>query len=324
MEETIMRVCELTKVFPISQGRGLRLGSRQSVRAADAVNLAIEDGETMGLVGESGCGKSTLGRLILRLLDPTSGQIIFRGKDITHLKGNALRNVRKDMQIILQNPYAALNPRRTIAQSISLPLRSYGVTDRDTFTCRVLEMLSLVGLDSGLADRFPHQLSGGQRQRVSIARALVLNPKFVVLDEPISALDVSVQAQVLRLLHDLKTRLKLSYLFISHDINVVGVISNKIAVMYLGKICEFGEAQDLLERPCHPYTAALASAVSVVEMDGQTREILVQGDPTDPCNLPSGCRFQPRCPKATDYCRRQEPQLTCVDNNRWVACLLYK
>jgi ABC-type oligopeptide transport system ATPase subunit len=258
-QAAFVEALELTKVYP-ARGRGGWSARKEKVRAVDDVSLAIPEGATVGLVGETGSGKTTLGRMLVRLLEPTSGRILFGGRDVAHLTGASLREFRKHSQIVFQNPYSSLNPRKTVAQSVSLPFRALGGVNGSEIERRVEDLLATVGLDRALASRYPHQLSGGQRQRVVIARALALSPKFLVLDEPVSALDVSVQAQILNLLVSLQKQLGLSYLFISHDINVVGMMSDRLAVMYSGKIVETGERTTIFTRPSHPYTKALLSA----------------------------------------------------------------
>ncbi len=317
----LVEVLELTKVFP-ARGRNIWGGRRRLLRAVDGLNLAIGEGETLGLVGESGCGKSTTARLLTRLLEPTSGDILFEGQAITHLRGERLRQLREHVQIVFQDPYSSLNPRKSVAQCISLPLRAHGHAGGGALRARVEELLELVGLDGSFGGRYPHQLSGGQRQRVGIARALALHPKFLVLDEPVSALDVSVQAQILILLKRLQQELGLSYLFISHDINVVGMISDTIAVMYLGKIVETGKTELVFEDPLHPYTRALLSARLLEQ--GEEKEVLVRGDAPDPSNPPPACTFHPRCPAVFEPCSALVPRLLPRGEARSVACFLYE
>jgi oligopeptide/dipeptide ABC transporter ATP-binding protein len=280
------------------------------------VSLAVAAGETLGVVGESGCGKSTLARLILRLIEPTAGSVRFMGSDLTRLSAAAMRPHRRNMQIVFQDPYASLDPRMTIAAIISEPLDIHRVGDRRARRDRVVELLDLVGLSPGAADRYPHEFSGGQRQRIGIARALALDPKLLVLDEPVSALDVSIQAQILNLLLELRSRLRLSYIFISHDLSVIEHVSDRVAVMYLGRIVESGPADALFRHPLHPYTRALIAAIP-----GTARErIVLRGDPPSPERLPSGCHFHPRCPLAQELCVRTAPVLRVIEQNRKAEC----
>jgi oligopeptide/dipeptide ABC transporter ATP-binding protein len=291
-------------------------GGGTTLRAVDDVTLAVAAGETLGVVGESGCGKSTLARLILRLIEPTAGSVRFMGSDLTRLSAAAMRPHRRNMQIVFQDPYASLDPRMTIAAIISEPLDIHRVGDRRARRDRVVELLDLVGLSPGAADRYPHEFSGGQRQRIGIARALALDPKLLVLDEPVSALDVSIQAQILNLLLELRSRLRLSYIFISHDLSVIEHVSDRVAVMYLGRIVESGPADALFRHPLHPYTRALIAAIP-----GTARErIVLRGDPPSPERLPSGCHFHPRCPLAQELCVRTAPVLRVIEQNRKAEC----
>ncbi|MFC6672004.1 ABC transporter ATP-binding protein [Marinobacterium aestuariivivens] len=293
------------------------------VAAVNGASLEIRRGETVGLIGESGCGKSTLGRTLLRLHEPTSGRILFDGTDVTSLSPAEMKAMRQHMQIIFQDPYASLNPRKTVEELVGLPLKLQGVTKKAELRERVAEIVTNVGLKTSHLSRYPHQFSGGQRQRIGIARALILHPQFVVCDEPVSALDVSIQAQVIKLLGDLKRELGLTYLFISHDISVIGYISDSIAVMYLGEIVESGPTREVLKNPSHPYTQALLSAVPRVGHAKQGHErIRLQGDLPTPLNLPSGCKFHTRCPYAYERCRTEAPQHHQAGESHRAACHL--
>lgn len=293
------------------------------VQAVSGVDITIQQGKTLGLIGESGCGKSTLGRAILRLHEPTSGAIEFDGVNVINLDANAMKNMRQKMQIIFQDPYASLNPRKTVGQIIGQPLRIHGQVTNAEVEERVATMMERVGLKVNHINRYPHQFSGGQRQRIGIARALILNPKFVVCDEPVSALDVSIQAQIIELLADLKEELGLTYLFISHDISVIGYVSERIAVMYLGKIVEEGDTNTILNSPLHPYTQALLSSIPQVETTGATRDrIRLTGDLPSPVNPPTGCKFHTRCPLASEICKTKEPVYEMVEATHSVACHL--
>jgi oligopeptide transport system ATP-binding protein len=306
----LLRATDVHRHFGV-RGDGVVRREVASVRAVDGVSLEVRAGETLGLVGESGCGKSTLGRTLLRLTELTSGTIEFEGRDISGLSRAELRPVRREMQMVFQDPYASLNPRKRVSSIIGQPMRIHGTHPRSEIPQRVRELLGLVGLSPEHADRFPHEFSGGQRQRLGIARALALRPKLVIADEPVSALDVSVQAQVINLLEDLQDELGLTYLFVAHDLSVVRQVSDRIAVMYLGKIVEVGPAERVATLPVHPYTEALLSAVPVPDPDLSARRerIVLRGDVPSPANPPSGCRFHPRCPHATDICRSEEPPL---------------
>jgi peptide/nickel transport system ATP-binding protein len=290
----------------------------QFVRAVDDVSLEIESGETVALVGESGCGKSTLGKTLLRLVQPTKGTIAFKGEDISHQEGRALRATRRNIQMIFQDPFASLNPRHTIRDILSSPLKVHGVGDKLERTRLVEAMIDRVGLPREALERYPHEFSGGQRQRIGIARALILNPELVVCDEPVSALDLSIQAQILNLLAGMKQDFGLSYLFISHDLSVVRYFADRVLVMYLGRIVESADNSELWTRPLHPYTRALMDAVPDPSRRKQAAPIT--GDLPSPSNIPKGCRFHPRCPLATDLCRQEEPQFRAIKAGHQVAC----
>jgi oligopeptide/dipeptide ABC transporter ATP-binding protein len=332
--DTLLRVNDLVKHFPINKGIFFRkqIGA---VQAVSGVSFEIKKGETLGLVGESGCGKSTTARCVLRLIEPTSGKVLYRAHtqgdagqtseviDIASADKDSLRQLRRDMQIVFQDPYASLNPRMTVASIIAEPLVVHGIGSRQERIDRVKELLKVVGLNPEHTNRYPHEFSGGQRQRIGVARALALNPTFMVLDEPVSALDVSIQAQVLNLMEDLQEEFNLTYLFIAHDLSVVRHMCDRVAVMYLGRIAEMADRDALYGRPMHPYTHALMSAVPIPD-PGKERErkrIILQGDIPSPVNPPSGCRFHTRCPRAEfPLCSDDEPQLAEVEAGHWVAC----
>ena len=318
-DKKLIEVKNLTKEFKLASGMWKK--AKGVVHAVTDVTLDIYEGETLALVGESGCGKSTLGRLILNLIEPTAGTVIFDGHNIQELKPEELRQMRKEMQIIFQDPYASLNPRWTIRDIVAEPLVTHGVyKTKEETTARVEELLKKCGIRPEFINRFPHQFSGGQRQRVGIARALALNPRLIVCDEPVSALDVSIQAQVLNLLDDLQEEMKLTYLFISHDLSVVRYLSDRVCVMFLGKICEIGDTKDVYENPLHPYTKFLLEAVPKPDPDlrKEDKDMLV-GEIPSPVNPPSGCRFHTRCPYATDRCSQEEPVMREI-GGRMVAC----
>src|SRR5216110_1478700 len=317
--DPLVEVRSLKKYFPIRKGLLQREVGR--VHAVDDVTFAVREGETLGLVGESGCGKSTLGRTVVRLLEPTEGAVLFQGRDISKIGTRSLRPLRRQMQMIFQDPYASLNPRKRVGSIIGTPLKIHGV-DKSEQRQRVQELLETVGLSPEHYNRFPHEFSGGQRQRIGVARALALRPKLIVADEPVSALDVSIQSQMLNLLDDLQRELSLTYIFIAHDLGVVRHVSNRIAVMYLGKLVELSPAEELYTRPIMPYTEALLSAVPIPDPDlAEKRErIVLQGDVPSPINPPSGCRFHPRCRYMTDICREVEPPLVNYGNGHLAAC----
>ncbi|HKS78216.1 MAG TPA: dipeptide ABC transporter ATP-binding protein [Gaiellaceae bacterium] len=319
-EAPLLEVRHVKKYFPIRKGVLQREVAR--VHAVDDVSFAVREGETLGLVGESGCGKSTLGRTLVRLLEPTDGEIIFQGKPIQDLGTRSLRPLRREMQMVFQDPYASLNPRKRVGTIVSDPMRIHHLGSRDEQKRRVGEILETVGLSPEHYNRFPHEFSGGQRQRIGIARALALRPKLIIADEPVSALDVSIQSQMLNLLEDLQNEFQLTYIFIAHDLGVVRHVSDRIAVMYLGKIVELSPAEELYTRPIMPYTEALLSAVPIPDPDlAEKRErIVLEGDVPSPINPPSGCRFHPRCRYATDICKQLEPPLVDYGNGHLAAC----
>lgn len=317
-QDVLVEIKNLKKYFPIKDGLFNR--EKQFVKAVDDISLQIRKGETFSLVGESGSGKSTLGRTILRLQEPTDGQIFFNGKDITNLKKRDMRKIRHDMQVIYQDPYGSLNPRMKIYDIIAEPFRINKTLSGKALEKRVIELMELVGLDPTRRNRFPHEFSGGQRQRIGIARAIALNPKFILADEAVSALDVSVQAQVLNLLVELQEELDLTYLFIAHGLNVVRHISDRVGVMYLGQLVEVGEVEELYKRPAHPYTSALISTNPTPDPRAKREKVILQGEIPSPSNPPSGCRFHTRCPLAQDICKTKTPELVPISEERSVAC----
>lgn len=320
-DNKLIEINNLKKYF--DSNAGVFGKAKAQVKAVDGLSFFINEGETLGLVGESGCGKSTTGRLILRLIDPTDGEVIFNGQDITKLRGKKRRELTRDMQIIFQDPYSSLNPRMTVEHIISEPLRVHGIGSRRDHKQRVKELLNVVGLPAAYRDRYPHEFSGGQRQRIGIARALALNPKFIVCDEPVSALDVSVQSQVINLINELQAEFGLTYLFIAHGLNVVKYISDRVGVMYLGKMVELSDSDEIYKNPLHPYTKALLSAIPVPDPDAKTERVILEGDVPSPTNPPKGCRFHTRCVNCMEKCKEQEPQYREAAPGHYVACHLY-
>ncbi|MFX3632026.1 MAG: ABC transporter ATP-binding protein [Candidatus Pristimantibacillus sp.] len=316
--EYILELHNVKKYFPIRTGLLNRVVGH--VKAVDDVSLAIRKGETFGLVGESGCGKSTLGRVVLNLQKATEGEVMFRGTDVQQVSGQELRRLRRQMQIIFQDPFGSLNPRFLVGDIIGEPLRLHQPASGAEIDKRVVELMELVGLDATRRNRYPHEFSGGQRQRIGIARAIALNPEFIVADEAVSALDVSVQSQVINLLMKLQRELGLTFLFIAHGLNVVRHISDRVGVMYLGKIVEVAPTEDLFDKPLHPYTAALLSSIPRADPNRKRERIVLQGDVPSPANPPSGCRFHPRCPAAQAKCSVEEPKLVFASHERQVAC----
>jgi oligopeptide/dipeptide ABC transporter ATP-binding protein len=320
--EPLVRLVGVKKHFPITRGILFQRKIGQ-VHAVDGVDLEVFPGETVGLVGETGCGKSTTARLITKLLDVTEGQVLFEGRDITNLHRRQMRSIRRDMQMIFQDPYASLNPRMTVGSIIAEPMRIHSTMPKNKMRGEVQELMQLVGLNPEHYNRFPHEFSGGQRQRVGVARALALRPKLIVCDEPVSALDVSVQAQILNLLEDLQEEFNLTYVFIAHDLSVVKHMSDRVAVMYLGRIVEIAPGDALYTNPKHPYTGALLSAVPIPdpELAAARRRIILEGDVPSPIDPPSGCRFHPRCPRAQfPICKEQDPTLTQHHRGQFAAC----
>ncbi len=322
--ENLVEVKDLVMHFPLTKGIIIQ---RQvgAVQAVDGVSFAVKKGETLGMVGESGCGKSTTGRALLQLYKPTSGQVNFHGQDLTKLGSGEMRKMRRYLQMIFQDPYASLNPRMTVGNIIAEPMQIHNLVPKAERNQRVQQLLETVGLNPYFANRYPHEFSGGQRQRIGVARALAANPEFIVADEPVSALDVSIQAQIVNLLEDLQEQFGLTYLFIAHDLSVIRHISDRVAVMYLGKIVELATRDDLYENPLHPYTKALLSAVPIPDpvVEKKRERIILTGDVPSPINPPSGCHFHTRCPYVMDICKAEEPPFDDQGNGHFVACFLY-
>ncbi|MFJ7828207.1 ABC transporter ATP-binding protein [Psychrobacillus sp. NPDC096623] len=321
MTEPLLKVEGLKKYFPVRTGLlGKHTGN---VKAVDDISFFVNEGETLGIVGESGCGKSTTGRMLMRLLEPTEGKVTFNGKELTNVSKDEMRKARREIQMVFQDPYASLNPRHTIEKILMEPLIVHNIGDPKSRKKKVHDFLEIVGLSSYHAKRYPHQFSGGQRQRIGIARALMTNPKLIIADEPVSALDVSIQAQVLNLMQDLQKELKLTYIFIAHDLGVVRHISDRVGVMYLGRMAELATSESLYAEPLHPYTKALLSAVPVPDPEFKREQIILEGDIPSPSNPPTGCTFHTRCPFKMDICSKEIPQLQEVKTGHFVACHLY-
>ncbi|MBD1370889.1 dipeptide ABC transporter ATP-binding protein [Hazenella sp. IB182357] len=321
MSQALLTVKNLSKHFPIKGGVFRRTVGQ--VKAVDNISFSVNKGETFGLVGESGCGKSTTGRTLIRLLEPTAGEVLFEGKDIARLARKEMQAVRRDLQMVFQDPYASLNPQMTVGELIEEPMKVHGLYNKQERQKRVKKMMDLVGLNAQYITRYPHEFSGGQRQRIGIARALSLEPKLIIADEPVSALDVSIQSQVVNLMDDLQKELDLTYIFIAHDLSVIKHISDRVGVMYLGRMAEIAPKQKIYDQPLHPYTKALLSAVPVPDPKVKKERIILSGDVPSPSNPPSGCAFHPRCPKAFARCKTERPQLLDIGEEHFVACHLY-
>lgn len=321
MEKTVLKVNNLSKIFNIKSNKLLE--KPKKLKAVNDVSFEVIEGETLGIIGESGCGKSTLGKCIIQLLKPSSGEVLYNDIKINNLNKADLKKTRKDIQIIFQDPYSSLDPRKTVGAIIEEPMIIHNIGKPEDRKNRVIELLKEVGLDTFHVNRYPHEFSGGQRQRINVARALALNPKVIVCDEPVSALDVSVQAQVLNLLKELQRKLNLTYVFISHDLSVVKYISDRIAIMYLGKIVEIGDAKNIYKDPKHPYTKALFSAIPPESPFENKEKLVLEGDIPSPLNLPSGCPLSTRCPNCKEECLKDVPELKEIGDNHKVACFLY-
>ena len=316
MKVPLIQTRNLRKYFPTAKGM---------LHAVDDISISINQGETLGMVGESGCGKSTLGRLLLRLIEPTEGEVLFEGQNILECNRKQMKDLRKEMQIIFQDPFASLNPRMTVSELIAEPIKVTGtIARRDELLERVFELMNIVGLAERFVNTYPHELDGGRRQRIGVARALALNPKFIVCDEPVSALDVSIQAQILNLMMDLQEEMELTYLFITHDLSVVKHISNNIAVMYLGKCVEFASTDELFDNPSHPYTKALLEAIPIPSLKHRKTLNVIKGEVSSPINPKPGCRFAPRCPHASPKCGQDIPKLKETCPGHFVSCVLYQ
>lgn len=322
MKDILVKVENLKKHYAVNKGiTGIK---KQYVKAVDGVSFDVHEGEVLGLVGESGCGKSTTGKLISRLIEPTDGKIIFQNTDISKFKRSEMRNIRKHIQMVFQDPYASLNPRMTVGEIIAEPLIIHGLTkSKDEINKRVAKLLQLVGMDSYHSVRYPHEFSGGQRQRIGIARALAVEPKLIIADEPVSALDVSIQSQVLNLMTELKDKFKLTYIFIAHDLSVVEHISDRVGVMYLGNLVEMSDKYDIYKNPMHPYTQALLSAVPIPDPEVKRNRIILEGGIPSPINPPEGCKFHTRCKQCMDICKKEVPPKVNINENHYVYCHLY-
>ncbi|KZZ84471.1 ABC transporter ATP-binding protein [Bacillus sp. SJS] len=321
MSQPLLEIEDLRKVY--TSHKGLLGRNKTEVTAVDGIRLQLNAGETLGIVGESGCGKSTLGRLIARLTDATSGSVRFNGESLFDLNKKDMKTVRREMQMVFQDPYASLNPRQQVQSILEEPLIVHKMGSKKERTERVADIMRIAGFDPDLGKRYPHQFSGGQRQRIGIARALMTNPKLIIADEPVSALDVSIQAQILNLLKELQGTFSLTYLFISHDLGVVRHISDRVAVMYLGRLAELSDSESLYRNPLHPYTEALLSSVPIAEPSGRKEPIVIKGDMPNPADPPKGCAFHTRCPRVKDICKEVKPELYPVEDGRFVACHLY-